>query len=98
MGRAQRNPSTSNPASPDGFRFALPILHTTLSEHVDRRETRLAGDAIPQVNRKTDVAGPKRIPSAANGHLSPAILDDGRHRELPCAIEPYRVVGAAVEL
>ena len=29
-------------------------------EHVDRREPRLPGDAIPKINSKTDVAGPKR--------------------------------------
>src|SRR6267142_1215081 len=68
------------------------------SEHIDRREARLPGDAIPKVNCKTDIAGPKRIPSAANGQLRAAILDDGRHRELACAVEPNRIVGAAVEL
>src|SRR5882672_3053148 len=67
------------------------------SEHVDRRETRLPCDAVPKVNCKTDVAGPKRIPSAANGDLSAVILDDGRHGELACAVEPNRIVRAAVE-
>src|SRR5437588_8431118 len=68
------------------------------SEHVDRRETRLPGDAVPKVDCKADVAGPKRIPSAADGDLSAAILDDGRHGELACAVEPNRVVRATVEL
>jgi len=36
------------------------------SEHVDRGETRLRCDAVPKVNCKADVAGPKGIPSAAN--------------------------------
>ena len=36
------------------------------SEHVDRGETRLPCDAVPKVNCKADVAGPKGIPSAAN--------------------------------
>ena len=35
---------------------------------------------------------------AANGELSAAILDDGRHGELACAVEPDRVVRATVEL
>jgi hypothetical protein len=39
-------------------------------EHVDRRETRLPGDAILKINCKTDIAGPKRIPSAANSYIS----------------------------
>ena len=47
---------------------------------------------------KADVAGPKRIPSSANDQLSAAILDDGRHRELACGVEPNRIVCAAVEL
>jgi hypothetical protein len=68
------------------------------SEHVDRREARLPSDAIPKVNCKTDIAGPKGIPSAANDDLRSAILDDGRHSELACAVEPNRVVRAAVEL
>src|SRR4051794_8886313 len=65
------------------------------SEHIDGRETRLFGDAVPEVNRKADVAGPKRIPSPANDQLSAAILNDGRHRELAGAVEPNRIVGAA---
>src|SRR6267378_4996370 len=68
------------------------------SEHVDRRETRLPCDAVPKVNCKADVAGPKGIPSAANDKLRAAILDDGRHSELACAVEPNRVVCAAIEL
>jgi hypothetical protein len=36
------------------------------SEHVDRGETRLRCDAVPKVNCKADVTGPKGIPSAAN--------------------------------
>src|SRR5689334_916872 len=67
------------------------------SEHVDRRETRLLRDAVPKVNRKADIAGPKRIPSTANGHLGAAILDDGRHGKLARAVEPDRVVRAAIE-
>jgi UDP-3-O-[3-hydroxymyristoyl] glucosamine N-acyltransferase len=42
--------------------------------------------------------GPKRIPPAANDYLSAAILDDGRHSELACAIEPNRIICAAVQL
>ena len=67
------------------------------SEHIDRREMRLPGDAVPKVNGKADVAGPKGIPSAAHDCLRAAILDDGRHGELACAVEPNRVVRAAVE-
>src|SRR6516165_8908597 len=66
------------------------------SEDIDRGEARLLGDAIPEVNCKTDIAGPKRIPSTANGYLRAAILDDGRHCELACTVEPNRVVCAAV--
>jgi hypothetical protein len=36
------------------------------SEDVDRRETGLSCDAVPKVYRKADIAGPKRIPSAAD--------------------------------
>src|SRR5882757_10465787 len=61
------------------------------SEHVDRRETRLPCDAVPKVNCKADVAGPKGISSAANDCLRAAILDDGRHSELACAVEPNGV-------
>src|SRR3954468_21366745 len=43
------------------------------SEHVGRRETRLLRDTVPKVNGKADIAGPKRIPSTANGHLGAAI-------------------------
>src|SRR5258708_6308055 len=68
------------------------------SEHVDRRETRLPCNAVPKVNGEADVAGPKGIPPAANDELRAAILDDGRHGELACAVEPDRVFGAAVEL
>ena len=68
------------------------------SEHVDRRETRLPCNAVPKVNGEADVAGPKGIPSAANDELRAAILDDGRHGELACAVEPDQIVRAAVEL
>src|SRR5262245_52040677 len=68
------------------------------SECVDRRETRLSCDAVPKVYRKPDVTRPKRIPSAANNYLSAPVLDDRRHSELACAVEPDRVVRAAVEL
>ena len=68
------------------------------SEHVDCRETRFRCDAVPKVNCKADVARPKGIPSAATDYLSAAILDDGRHSELACAIEPNLVVRTAVVL
>ena len=67
------------------------------SENIDRRKTRLPGNAIPKVNCKTDVAGPKGIPSAANDCLRAAILDDGRHGELACAVEPNGIVCATVQ-
>ena len=68
------------------------------SEHVDRREARLSGDAIPKVNCKADIAGPERISPAPNGDPNAATLDDGRHCELAGAVEPDRVIGVAVEL
>src|ERR1700693_4398756 len=68
------------------------------SEHVDGRETRLPCDAVPAINCKTDIGRPKRIASTASDGMSAAILDDGRHSELACAVEPNRVVDAAVEL
>src|SRR6266849_2440344 len=87
---------TSPPLRPSlSFRYTQVVFG---SEHVDRRETRLPCDAVPKVNCKADVAGPKGIPSAANDYLRAAILDDGRHSELACAVEPNRVVRAAAEL
>lgn len=68
------------------------------SEHIDHRKARLSGDAIPKVNGKPDIAGPKRIASAASDEVSAAILDDGGHGELAGAVEPDRVFGAAIEL
>src|SRR3954447_23523126 len=74
-----------------------PTFRALGSEHVDGRKTRLSRDAIPKINGKADIASPKRIPSAASDDLGAAILDDGRHREWAGAVEPNRVVGAAVE-
>ena len=68
------------------------------SEYVDRRKMRLACDAVPKIYRKADVAGPKRIPSAAHGYLSAAVLDDGRHGKLACPVEPDWIFRAAIEL
>ena len=68
------------------------------SEHIDSREPSVPCDAIPKVDRKTDVTGPKRIPTAASNHLSAAILEDGSHGELARAVEPHRVIRASVEL
>jgi hypothetical protein len=68
------------------------------SEYIHRREPGLTRDAIPKVNCETDVAGPQGIPSAANGCMNGAILHNGRHRELACAVEPNGLVRAAVEL
>src|SRR5437899_6195835 len=68
------------------------------SEHIDSREPSVPCDAIPKVDRKTDITGPKRIPTAASNHLSAAILEDGSHGELARAVEPNRVIRASVEL
>src|SRR5947209_6959632 len=69
-----------------------------VSEHIDSREPNVPCDAIPKVDCKTDVTGPKRIPTAASNHLSAAILEDGSHGELARAVEPNRVIRASVEL
>jgi hypothetical protein len=68
------------------------------SEHVNTREPRLARDAIPKADCETDVAGPQGISSATNGDLRAAILDDCRHSELACTVEPNGIVRSAVEL
>src|SRR2546429_9893503 len=68
------------------------------SEDVDGRETGLARDAVPKINCQADVTCPKRIPAAAGDGMRAAILDDGRHRELACAVEPNGIVGAAGEV
>jgi hypothetical protein len=41
------------------------------SEEIDRREARILSDAIPEVNCKTDIAGPKRKPFTAGKDLNP---------------------------
>src|SRR4051794_23316398 len=87
---------------PSGLRGSSRLCPTwpnsSPSEHIDRWKPGFARDAIPQVDGKTDVAGPKRIPTAAGCHLSAAILHDGSHAELSRAVEPDRVMCASVEL
>src|SRR5438128_37109 len=67
------------------------------SEHIDCRKAGLSSETVPKINGKADVASPKRIPAVTNSHLGAAILDDGGHREPVRAIEPDRIVCAAVE-
>ena len=65
---------------------------------INSREPSVPCDAIPKVDCKTDVTGPKRISTAASNHLSAAILEDGSHGELARAVEPSQIICASVEL
>src|ERR1700733_2729070 len=68
------------------------------SKYVERRETRLAGDAIPQVHSKPDIAGPQRVAAAAELRARLAALRDCRHGERAGALETGGIVGAPLEL
>src|SRR5262249_39769577 len=86
-------------ATPSGSWVLLPCLWLEhhASSDVRVRTPRSLGsnascDAIAKINCKTGVAGPKGKPSTANDELGTSILDDGRHGELACAVEPHRVI------
>src|SRR5689334_18621381 len=70
----------------------------TSSEHIHSRKTRLTRDAVPEVDGKSDIASPQRIPPTADGDLGSAPLNDRRHRELAGTVKPNRILCASVEL
>ncbi len=60
---------------------------------------RNAGDvlAIPEIDRKADIAGPQRIAALAKFPPRFAALRNGGHRKGPGALEPNRIMRAAIE-
>src|SRR5262245_65442122 len=64
-------------------------------EHIERREAVRALDAVPEVDREADVAGPQRIAPPAVLREVGLGLENPVHREAPRALEPRRVAEPA---
>src|SRR5688500_1746502 len=67
-------------------------------EHVERGKALGAFDAIPQVDREAQVAGPERVAQMAELREIGVGLPDAVHGECTCALQPSRAAEAAVEL
>ena len=68
------------------------------SEHVNRRELGGRISARPQVDRKAEVSGPKRVAVPTELLKVSLALLDGVHREATSALEPDRILGPVEEL
>src|SRR5262252_8479126 len=76
---------------------AISLADSLGSEYIDRGKARPACQAIPEIDRKTHITGPKRVSTASVFVPCLSALCNSRHRERPSAFEPHGALRSLME-